>query len=116
MYSTTPPDVRAVALAVYHEARGEPLQCQMLVASVVKNRMKHRKKTAKQVVAEPYQFSWYGKGKKVNEHDAYRQAVVVAETVLAKPSISKYQYFHKGKRGGFRCGEQVFSIAYNPHK
>lgn len=112
MYSTTPPDVNAVALAVYHEARGEPKRCQILVASVVTNRMDDRGKTARQVVKEPGQFSWYGKRKKVTEKEAWEQSVAVARHVLATPNISPYHYFHRGTRGGYRCGGQVFSIAY----
>lgn len=116
MYSTTPPDVNAVALAVYHESRGEPRQCQILVASVVTNRMKTRDKNARQVVSEPGQFSWYNTRKRVTDKDAWHQSVAVARHALATPNISRYEYFHKGKRGGYRCGRQVFSVAYRARK
>lgn len=113
MLPVPPPDIHAIALAVYHESRGEPFTCQILVASVVKNRMKSRKKTAHEVISEKGQFKWYGHRKVIKEKGAYYQSIAVAEMVLSSPKIAPYQFFHKGKRGGFRCGEQVFSIAYN---
>lgn len=110
MLPAPPPDVHAIALAVYHEARGEPFQCQLLVASVVVNRMEARNKTAHGVIAESGQFSWYGKKQKVKDKKSYKQSVVIAKKALANPEISNYQYFHKGKHGGFRCGGQVFRV------
>ena len=47
-----------ISLSVYHEARGEPLLCQLYVAETVRNRMESRQMTAKQVVRERNQFSW----------------------------------------------------------
>jgi spore germination cell wall hydrolase CwlJ-like protein len=111
MLPAPPPDVHAIALAVYHEARGEPYQCQLLVASVVINRMEARNKTAHGVISEPGQFKWYGK-RKVKDGKSFRQSVAVAKKAVANPDISPYHYFHKGKRGGYRCGDQVFMVTY----
>lgn len=102
-------DVHSVALAVYHEARGEPLECQFLVASVVKNRMKKRKKTAAQVVAEPSQFSWYRWRAIIKEPKAMELAKSVAWVTLNVPDFSQYQYFSRDQRHGVTCGNQKFS-------
>jgi len=47
-----------VALNIYHEARSEPFIGQKAVAHVVYNRAAKRHLTVKEVVQEPYQFSW----------------------------------------------------------
>jgi len=112
MFDAPPVELHAVALAVYHESRNQPKHCQMLVASVVINRMKSRKMSALQVVSQKGQFTWYGKRRVVNEWGAYKQSLVVAKKVLNGPPISRYQYFHLGKHGGIRCGDQVFSVHF----
>lgn len=50
--------ILCVALAVYHEARGEPLVGQHAVAQVVMNRALRDPAKACEVVFKPYQFSW----------------------------------------------------------
>lgn len=47
-----------LTMNVYHEARGENLKGQMAVVYVTLNRSKKRNKTVKEVILEPYQFSW----------------------------------------------------------
>ena len=47
-----------LALAVYHEARGEPEVGQEAVAEVVINRSQNRDQSICQVVYSPHQFSW----------------------------------------------------------
>lgn len=102
-------DVQAVALAVYHESRGEPIECQFLVASVVKNRMKKRKKTAAQVIAEPNQFSWYRWRAIIKEPQAMELAKSVAWITMYAPDFSKYEFFSRGQPHGTVCGAQKFS-------
>ncbi|MFW3388084.1 UNVERIFIED_CONTAM: cell wall hydrolase, partial [Kocuria sp. CPCC 205274] len=51
-------DTLYTAVTVYKEARGEPRQCQVLVAEVVRNRMDNKGKSAQQIVKERGQFSW----------------------------------------------------------
>jgi len=62
-------DIRLLALAIYGEARGEPLGGKIGVASVILNRMKKGGwfgKTLKDVILKPYQFSCF------NENDPNR--------------------------------------------
>lgn len=47
-----------LTLNVYHEARSEDQLAQMAVAHVTINRAKIRRLTIKDVVYQPYQFSW----------------------------------------------------------
>lgn len=50
-----------LALNIFHEARGENLHGKMAVAFVTLNRVVHKAwpNTIKEVVTQPYQFSWY---------------------------------------------------------
>ena len=54
-----------LALNIFHEARGENLHGKMAVAFVTLNRVVHRAwpDTIKDVVTQPYQFSWYNSKK-----------------------------------------------------
>lgn len=45
-------------MAIYYEARGEPLVGKQAVAEVVLNRSEQRNKSVCEVVFEPHQFSW----------------------------------------------------------
>ncbi|OEU48044.1 MAG: cell wall hydrolase [Desulfobulbaceae bacterium S3730MH12] len=47
-----------LTLNVYHEARSEPLIGQMAVALVTLNRANEKHLPIKDIVKEPYQFSW----------------------------------------------------------
>lgn len=47
-----------LTLNVYHEARSEPEIGQMAVAYVTLNRANEKQLPIKQIVQEPYQFSW----------------------------------------------------------
>lgn len=53
-------DVVCIAQTIYHESRGEPLEGQIAVASVVLNRTNHKQfpDTVCGVVYQKYQFSW----------------------------------------------------------
>lgn len=112
MISTPPADVHAVALAIYHESRDQPKICQLWVGSVVKNRMKTRGMTAKEVISEKKQFTWYRHRKIINEPEEFKKAIDLAKAVLSAPQIVRYEYFHRGKRGGIVCGDQVFRVTY----
>lgn len=47
-----------MTLNVYHEARSEPQVGQVAVALVTLNRAYKKKRPVKDIVKEPYQFSW----------------------------------------------------------
>lgn len=55
--------ILCLALAIFHEARGEPIRGQKMVAEVVLNRTKHPNypNSVCSVVKQPRQFSWVNK-------------------------------------------------------
>jgi N-acetylmuramoyl-L-alanine amidase len=46
------------SINLYHEARGEPLEGQVLVVHTVQNRVYNRGLTVKGIIYQPAQFSW----------------------------------------------------------
>ena len=47
-----------LSLNIYHEARGEEYMGKLAVAHVTLNSSKQKNKSIKQIVQEPFQFSW----------------------------------------------------------
>lgn len=52
-------DILWLALCIFYEARGEPLEGQIAVAHVVVNRAEQRGLSIEEVIKEPNQFEWY---------------------------------------------------------
>lgn len=73
-----------LALNVYHEARGEPLQGQVAVAHVTVNRARERNMRVCDVVFEPGQFSWTIKDPRVTDEAAWQRSLQVAKRVYAR--------------------------------
>lgn len=55
-------DLLWLAINAYHEARGEDRNGQIAVCHVVLNRCEQTKKSVKDVVLKPFQFSWANGG------------------------------------------------------
>lgn len=53
-------DGQCIASAIYHEARGEPLEGQRAVFDVIMHRVRATRTSPCAVVKAPKQFSWYG--------------------------------------------------------
>lgn len=51
-------DLHHLTVNAYHEARGESVEGILAVCKVVLVRMKASGKTAKEIIYQPYQFSW----------------------------------------------------------
>lgn len=81
-----------LAWVINDEARGESLKGARAVLDVVLRRMKLRKKTACQVVAEPKQFSGYKPGVFLG----ITQEMLTKYEVVNKmpPSVPNCEYFH----------------------
>lgn len=79
--------VTCLALNIYHEARGESVDAQMLVAEVTLNRAAERKQTVCETVWEDDQFSWTNDGKsdRPKNLEAYALAVLLANKALTDP-------------------------------
>lgn len=76
------PEMDCLARAVYHEARGEPLEGQLAVANVVLNRAASGKypQTWCEVVRQPWQFSFVRRGyiPGAPKNEAWRKSVAIA--------------------------------------
>lgn len=73
-----------LAMNLYHEARGESVAGQVAVAHVVINRAQKRGKSLKEIILQPYQFSWANSGARpsVDEYEAMLQCFESAAIAL----------------------------------
>lgn len=85
-----------LALNVYHESRSESLLAQIAVAQVTINRSVNRNMTIKEVVNQPFQFSWVHTGKLIpNDWDAYAFSIKVAVLAYDMPDVTgNATHFH----------------------
>ena len=72
------PAILCLALNVYHEARGEPIEGQIAVALVTLNRAKRNPNKVCEVVYKPNQFSWTTSRPIVTDHRAFIHAKKLA--------------------------------------
>ena len=65
-------EIRALATAIHHEARGESLAGKKAVANVIMNRVKHKEfpNTVRAVISQRGQFQWYH-NKKLRASSSY---------------------------------------------
>lgn len=94
-------DLRCMAIAIYFEAKGEPLSGQLAVAKVILNRTKSSRfpKTVCSVVTQRGQFSFVRGGRlpAIPRNAQYRRAVAVARVALDDAwdsPASDAMYFH----------------------
>ena len=89
-----------LALNIYHEARGEPLQGQIAVAMVTLNRAKRQQDRICDEVFKPFQFSWTIRWSiqdpKVHDLKAFDRAKKVAAKalVLKKDPTGGATHYH----------------------
>lgn len=107
---------------IYHESRGEPNHCKEKVAMVVFKRTysKSFPDNICSVVYQKNQFSWVGKGYRINEPKEYAKAKTIADKMYANYSLGNYRnsgspalYFTTGKRFKNtrvveKCGNHIF--------
>ena len=101
--------ILCLSLAIYHEARGEPLAGQYAVAEVVLNRVdKGVGKDICTVVYQPHQFSWTRyKNKVVTDKSSWERSVNIATDVLSKKTNhSKGALFFNTKSIGVRWNKR----------
>ena len=83
-----------LSLALYHEARGEPLLGQLMVAKVIVNRMESPRWPSSMcnVITQDRQFSFYRKGKAPSPRDevAWAKAQELATQIINEPDILPY--------------------------
>lgn len=83
-----------LALNIYHEARGEPLEGQIAVAAVTLNRVADPRwpDTVCEVVYQPYQFSWTINPPQVLEPEAFALAQKIAQEATQDPSYGTHYH------------------------
>ena len=102
MPDTVGDDLRCLATAIYHEAKGEPLAGQLGVAHVIINRTLSGRfpRSICGVVTQPGQFSFVRAGRMMSPGEgnkAYRTALSVAQVALerkAESPVASALYFH----------------------
>ena len=84
-------DLFWLAINAYHEARGEEDAGVKAVCHVVLNRCKKRKRSVKDVVLQPYQFSWANDGARpaVKEYEALQRCIELAMETCKEQLVGK---------------------------
>jgi len=113
-----------LSLALYHEARGEPIHGQLMVARVIVNRMESRRWPSSMcgVITQNRQFSFYRKNNTPKPRDevAWAKAQKLATDIINDPNIlppSTVNHYHtpnvhpvwrKGLHRIARIGNHIF--------
>ncbi len=73
-----------LALNIYFEARGEPIDAQLLVAESAINRSIDRDQSICEVIYDPYQYSWTNDGRSDTPRDmeAFAIATAIAQQAI----------------------------------
>lgn len=93
--------ILCLALNVYHESKGEPIQGQRAVAHVTLNRAREQRARICDVVFAADQFSWTLKDPRVRDERAWKRALRVAR-----------QAFYTGKAGDPTGGANHYHADY----
>ena len=104
-----PQEIRCIAAAVYHEARGEGTLGQRAVAHVVLNRAKKRKMTPCQVIMQHGQFHFTMKVS--YSGPMWKKALQTAHYPGLDPTGGAHYFHNKRVRPGW--GKQVVTIIGN---
>jgi len=88
-------EVLCLVESIYHEARGETLKGQQLVATVIINRVRSSKypNTICEVVKQPYQFSCFNRKLSIKDKKSWSKIYNRAKLFL-EPINSKIMYYH----------------------
>lgn len=121
-----------LALNIYQEARGEPLEGKVAVASVVKNRVKNKHypntycKVVQQRRGNICQFSWYCEGKpepyfrsmELPDAQAFKIAVEITLKVMDNIIIDNTDgstHFHASYVQPYWSNSLVHTVQYGDH-
>jgi len=107
-----PKEVDCLAAVIHHEARGEDLKGQLLVAEVVLNRVKHEgfPDTICKVTAQPGQFV---DTRVPRNEEAYAVAYLVLQAELVVPSTGAL-YFYSGSKPNYLKNKE-FILKHGGH-
>ena len=81
-----------LALCVYHEARGEPMNGKVAVCHVILNRAYQRGMSVKDVILQPWQFSWAIGGARpaIKDYDSLESCSDAVDICIAERSAGEY--------------------------
>lgn len=79
-------DIFWLAVNIYHEARGESGEGKEAICHVCFNRSEKRRKSIKEIVLQPFQFSWHNGNKfpPIAEYGALLECLKIAEKVAVQ--------------------------------
>ncbi len=117
----TPQDLACLAVAIYFEAKGEPLPGQLAVANVILNRVRSGRypSNACSVITQRGQFSFVRGGQLPGvdtAKDAYRTALKLAKVATAElwdSPAPRALFFHATRIGMGRGGTAIAQIGHH---
>ena len=114
--------VTCLALNIYHEARGEPIDGQYAVSETTINRVYHPDYPDDicSVVYQPSQFSWTRYNPKVKDKRAYHKAKRIAIETLSGTSTKRLSpyvlYYHRLDVLPHWASNRVLEVTIGSHK
>lgn len=108
-----------LTLNVYHEARSEPQIGQVAVALVTLNRANETQRPIKEIVQEPYQFSWTFQKKSYVPDDpkAFIECMQSVYIALKNEDFTKgATHYHLDSIQPYWSSEFTFLDQYGSHK
>lgn len=108
-----------LTLNVYHEARSEPVIGQVAVALVTLNRASETHRPIKEIVQEPYQFSWtFQKDSYVpDDPKAFLECMRSVYIALESEDFTKgATHYHRDTITPYWSSEYTFLEQYGSHK
>lgn len=108
-----------LTLNVYHEARSEPQEGQVAVALVTLNRANEKHLPIKEIVQEPYQFSWTLQKKSYIPDDpkAFLECVQSVYIALQSPDITNgATHYHLDSINPDWATEYTYLEQFGSHK
>ena len=113
-------EITCLTKNAYHEAGNQGEKGILATVFVVLNRTKDSRfpSSACRVIAQPSQFSWYGKGKVVKDHKTYKEIeVLVREVVSGKHrDVTRGSlFFHSTKVKPSWCSKVTKTVKIGDH-
>lgn len=108
-----------LTLNVYHEARSEPQIGQMAIVHVTLNRANERKLSVKDVIRQPYQFSWtFQKSSYIpDDPNAFFQCMQsVAKALKSKDFTHGATHYHLNSINPDWASAYTYIDQYGSHK
>lgn len=113
-------EITCLTKNAYHESRGEGERGILATVFVVLNRTKDSRFPSSpcRVIAQPSQFSWYGKGKVVKDHKTYKEIEGLVKEVVAgkhRDITRGSTHFHTTKVRPSWCNKLTKTVKIGDH-